>query len=133
MDVTPPVIPGLAVDPTGKYRCPLCKVQRAGSDPDTGWVACPLVKHRMICLGSCLDIQIAARKPEVDVYNEFGAVARATRENVATLRWTCLRHQVQLIDDQLREGTDDEAELIVLRKTVVRAMARDNRNDGEDG
>lgn len=125
MHAIPPVVSGRKVDPTGKYKCPLCKVQSAGDDADTGWVACPMVKNHMICLGSCIDYQKVARSsefaehPEHDLFEELSKVAGSS---VDALRGTCLRHQIQIIDGQLEAGSEDAEDLRELRELVLRAM-----------
>ena len=126
MDAVPPIVSGLEVDPAGRYTCPLCKVQNAGDASDTGWVACPMI-DRMICLGSCLDFQSIARSSEFENHpwrSMFEELAQTTGDKVQRLRWSCLRHQIDVIDDQLRGGTSEAAALGKLRQSVVRAMAR---------
>jgi hypothetical protein len=125
VNAVPPVVPGLKVDPTGRYLCPLCKVQGAGDDVDTGWVACPMVRGQMICLGSCLDYQAAARSSAFETHHDrcrFTELARETRQTEQSLRAICLRHQAQIIDDRLRSRTDDAIELMALKDEVSHAL-----------
>ena len=121
----PPVVPGRDIDPTGKYVCPLCNVQRTTEPTDTGWVECPMIQNRMICLGSCIDHQGAALSFDFDTHYDaqlFYILAQSTDDDVSHLRWICLCHQVQVIDDQLQVERDDVAELIKLRERVRRAI-----------
>lgn len=128
MHAIPPTIAGTDVDPSGSYECPLCRVQSTGDEIDTGWVACPMVMDRMICLGSCIDYQKVARSlrsPDHPEDQMFTNLAIATRSSIEALRLKCLRHQVQIIDDQLRDGSEDASELRQLRGDVVREVNRD--------
>ena len=122
MHAIPPIVPGLKVDATGQYVCPLCNVQHAGDDVDTGWVECPMLGNRMICLGSCIDYQNIARSADFDVHPEirlFRELAQVTHDDIEVLRWTCLRHQAKVIDDQLWAGSEDAAPLRELRDSVT--------------
>jgi hypothetical protein len=127
VNAVPPVFAGLEVDRTGRYSCPLCEVQRTGADVDTGWVACPMVRNQMICLGSCLDHQAAARSRTFDTHPErylFSKLAKETRQSEQVLRAVCLRHQVQVIDDRLRSRADEAIDLMALRHHVSDALVK---------
>lgn len=131
MNAVPPVIPGLEVDPTGRYACPLCKVQRASDEVDTGWVACPMVRGQMVCLGSCLDYQAVARSSAFEThydYPPFIQLEQEARQLKRGLRTICLRHQAELIDDQLRSQTDDVIELTARKDEVSQALAEVSYN-----
>lgn len=125
MNAIPPVVPGPEVDPTGRYTCPLCKAQRAGDEADTGWVACPMVRGRMICLGSCLDFQAVARASAFESHHDrqlFRTLARETQRDDQGLRATCLRHQLEVIDHRVTARADDVSALLALREDVSRAL-----------
>ena len=125
MNAVPPVVRGLEVDPTGRYLCPLCRSQRTGERPDTGWVSCPLVRGQMVCLGSCFDFQAAARSSEFETHFDrplFEKLAQETRQGEQSLRAICLRHQLQIIDSRLLSRADDPVELIKLKEEVRRAL-----------
>ena len=127
MNVVPPVIRGIEVDPTGRYVCPLCRSQRTDERPDTGWVSCPLVHDQIICLGSCFDFQAAARSSEFETHFDrplFEKLAQETRHGEQSLRAICLRHQLQIIDDRLLSRADDAVELKKLKEEVWRALAK---------
>jgi hypothetical protein len=127
VNAVPHVVPGFEVDPTGKYLCPLCKVQRAGDEVDTGWVACPMVDNEMICLGSCLDYQAVARSSAFETHHDrrlFSKLAREARQTEQGLRAVCLRHQAKIIEDQLHSRTDDAVDLMALGVEVSRALAK---------
>ena len=126
MNAVPPVVRGSDVDPTGRYVCPLCKVQRTGDEVDIGWVACPMVHGKMICLGSCLDYQAEARSPEFNRHHDyllFRELASETRRREQELRLVCLQHQAEIIDDRLASHTDDATRLNALKDEVCRALA----------
>jgi hypothetical protein len=57
----------------------------------------------------------------------FHELAKSQGEDVRALRWRCLRHQIQIIDDQIKDRASDSAELEELRGVVVRALAATHR------
>ena len=126
MQAIPRVVPGRVVDPTGRYRCPLCSVQSTGDDADTGWVRCPMMADRMICLGSCIDHQAVARAenfeddPERDL---FFSVSEISGSPVTDLRRICMEHQVAVIDLRLEEGKVDRQTLAHLRSKVIGVLS----------
>jgi hypothetical protein len=125
VNALPAVVSGLKVDPAGRYLCPLCKVQRAGGEADTGWVACPMVLGQMICLGSCLDCQAAARSLAFETHHDrylFIELALKTQQTERGLRAICLRHQVQIIDDRLHSRSDEPVALTALKDEVSHAL-----------
>ena len=121
MHVIPRYVAGLAVDPEGAYKCPLCRTQRAGDEADTGWVSCPMVEDQMVCLGSCIDYQAVARSevfldhPDRDLYDEL---ARRVGAKIEVLRSVCLRHQVSVIDERIRQGDIDAEGLKKIRESI---------------
>ena len=124
MHAVPPITSGKEVDPSGAYGCPLCKVQGSGDAADTGWVACPMVRGGMICLGCCVDHQSVARA--VDFYDHpyVDLFEMLARDGVTTvqLRRACLQHQAEIVDEELRV-TDEHADaLATLRATIARAL-----------
>ena len=79
----------------------------------------------MICLGSCLDYQAAARSSAFETHHDrqlFTELARETRQTEQGLRAICLRHQAQIIDDRLRLRTDNPIELMAVKDTVLHAL-----------
>jgi hypothetical protein len=126
MNAIPQITSGLELDPTGEYACPLCKVQRAGDEVDIGWVECPIADNQMICLGSCLDYQAAARALSFATSagrELFGRITKRTRQVENDLRATCLRHQASVIDERFRVRSENMNGLIALRKQVFAALA----------
>lgn len=124
MNAIPPHVEGRAVDPTGRYTCPMCEVQRAGDPEDTGWVSCPMLGNRMICLGSCIDFQKMARAGDFDEEGQE-LVARLEVETGGTtseLRLSCLRHQLQIVESQL-QARGPTPGLEALRKQLLGALA----------
>src|SRR5690606_17102088 len=112
-------------DPTGKYKCPLCKVQSAGDEADTGWVECPMLRGRMICLGSSIDHQSVARSHEFEDHFDrvlFDQLSSSAQRSIPELRRACLGHQLEVIDDRLCEDSEDEAELQLLRAVVSQQL-----------
>jgi hypothetical protein len=106
MNAIPPVLDARQVEANegGKrYPCPLCSVQTTADAADTGWVKCPLVGHRPICLGCCLDHQKVARHqgsephPFTDLFDTLaGKVGRPIRD----LMLECLTHQCAILVPQ---------------------------------
>lgn len=127
MNAIPPVVPAREVDPTGKYRCPLCKVQSTGDEADTGWVECPMLRGKMICLGSCIEHQAVARSDDFERHFDralFDELSSSAQRSVAELRQVCLVHQLEVIDERFCEHSEDEAALQFLR-AVVEQRAQD--------
>jgi AAA+ superfamily predicted ATPase len=84
-----------------------------------------MVRGQMICLGSCLDYQSAARSSAFGTHHDrhlFTELARETRQTEQGVRAICLRHQAQIIDDRLRSRTDDAIELMALKDEVAHAL-----------
>lgn len=88
---------------------------------DTGWVPCPMVDDGMICLGCCLDFQSVARSEVFDTHshNDFPSVAKDKGVSVDSLRQMCIKHQITLIDEQVREGDEYSDDLLGLRTTLI--------------
>ena len=102
MQVIPPVVPASQVPEPKNYRCPICHVQSTDDPDDTGWVRCPMVDDKFICLGCCIDHQKPARSENFsnhDLAFLFQDLSRQTRKSVEVLRRTCLLHQKQLLGD----------------------------------
>jgi hypothetical protein len=130
MNAVPLVVSGTDVDPIGRYSCPLCKRQKTGDAVDIGWVLCPMVRDEMICLGSCLDHQAVARSSvfHSDDQPLFDKLAREMREDKKVLRWRCLRHQAEIIEDRLMSRADDPVQLLALKEKVLLALAQSTVN-----
>lgn len=106
MDATPKEVSAKEIDPTGRYRCPLCMAQTTRSVPDIGWVLCPMIDNRPICSGCCLDYQSVAVSYDFDGHpsrEDFDALAGKTGKGVPTLRLTCLQHQESVLIARLKE------------------------------
>lgn len=107
MIVVPKQVSGRHVDPSGKYRCPLCEVQGTGDSEDPGWVSCPMVDGKMICFGSCVEYQKVARAEDFESHYDRNLIlqlsSRLVRDAVE-LRATCVRHQIEVATDQLAEA-----------------------------
>ena len=125
MDAIPPYISGRKVDPTGRYKCPLCRVQGTGDPEDTGWVSCPMLQNQMICLGSCIEYQKVARSEEFSTHfdkEHFEELSSRTRQSVSELRRTCMRHQLQIVGEQMSDQTSDRDRLRALKATVLKVL-----------
>ncbi len=122
--VPEPVGAGDKILPSG-YACPTCRHQTYPSKNDTGWVRCPLVRNRPICLGCCLDIQGAARSDEFSIHPDkriFDKLTRSENKPIVRLRLICLDHQLQLVDKKLSEADDGQHPARhTLRKRIVSA------------
>ena len=66
MEAIPETFKARNIERTGRYKCPLCEDQSTGDEVDTGWVLCPMLEGRPICLGCCLDYQNVARLEDFD-------------------------------------------------------------------
>lgn len=79
-----------------------------------------------ICFGCCLDLQDLARTADFkdDPFRDlFDELAAKTGRSVHELRATCLRHQQELIADQLKRahGTNEQDALVSLAGRVSAA------------
>ncbi len=113
---------GYEVDPEGRYTCPLCGSQATGDAVDTGWVSCPMLDGKVICLGSCIDHQAAARSEDFQSHPDrelFDELTRRSQVTAHKLRSLCMHHQIEVIDEQLQEDSVDSEELAELRKAIV--------------
>ncbi len=99
-DVIPPRLMPEEIVQLGIYDCPLCKAQNTLDEGDIGWVRCPMVDNRAICLGCCLDFQGVARSEVFDEHpyrDLFDDAAQLTDKSVDELRLICLRHQEEIL------------------------------------
>lgn len=107
MDASPKTMSALEIDPTGRYKCPLCKVQTTASKVDIGWVFCPMIDEQPICFGCCLDYQSVAVSDAFDRHparEDFDSLAQKTGKGVSMLRLICLQHQEAVLVARLEEG-----------------------------
>lgn len=111
MAIIPSRLSGVEIDPTGRYRCPLCGSQIAGDSADTSWVRCPMLADQVICLGCCVDHQAVARADDFDSHpfrDLFVHVARVTGSTSSELRRRCLQHQASILESIPDVAPDDE-------------------------
>lgn len=88
---------------------------------------CPMVRGRMICLGSCIDHQAVARADDFHGHFDrelFEQLSRATQRSVRDLRATCLRHQLEVVDERILNHSADEAALKWLRVAVENQLQK---------
>lgn len=107
IDATPRPVDAEQIDPTGRYKCPLCLVQTTASKPDIGWVFCPMIDNQPICVGSCLDHQNIANSQDFDGHpfrNDFDSLSERTGREVSELRLICLRHQESVLVAELEQN-----------------------------
>lgn len=130
MDAAPQHFSAYEVDPSGAYKCPLCRVGKGSSpESDSGWVNCPMV-DRVICLGCCLDYQYVARSNEFTehpYYEDFVRFSEMTNKSVTELRSCCLEHQQSVLEGELESGASRELErpmreLLEVVKTRLKAL-----------
>jgi hypothetical protein len=122
MDAIPTYLSGYEVDPSGRYTCPLCRVQRAGDAEDTGWVRCPMLKGQMICLGSCIDHQKVARSDEFDSHYDrglFETLHSNLRRPINELRSICMSHQIEVLDERIAEGGPNTKQMLELKALLL--------------
>jgi hypothetical protein len=95
------------IDPSGCYVCPLCQAQSTSDESDTGWVYCPMLRDRPVCLGCCIDYQSVARADEFDSHpyrDLFDSLSAQGGMTVERLRQICLNHQVTIVRGQLNSA-----------------------------
>lgn len=127
MHAVPPFHSADEVDGRRGHRCLLCGVEDTTDPADPGWVRCPLVGDQFVCLGSCLEFQSVARSRDFERHaarDLFDALANDSGRSRSALRLACLRHQLQELDAQLHELTDDQEALERLRADVRDAITR---------
>lgn len=91
------------------YACPVCKHQTYPSKTDTGWVLCPLIRNRSLCLGCCIDLQGAAVAEDFQRHSDnrlFEKLSTSQNKTVVRLRLICLDHQLELVDRSLASPDD---------------------------
>jgi hypothetical protein len=121
MAIIPPKLTGAQVDPKGTYQCPLCRSQTSADPVDTGWVRCPMLDERAICLGCCVDYQAVARAEEFERHpfrDLFNDAARVTGRSIDEVRRRCLEHQAAILKGIPELDPDDED-----ARAVTRALA----------
>lgn len=126
MEAIPKYVPSRELDRAAGYVCPLCEVQSTSSEPDIGWVYCPMLDDSPICLGCCIDHQTVARSDDFDGHayrNLFDDVSQSTGEDVLSLRRVCLQHQESIVTESLDDCTEEAAreELAQLQAKIQRA------------
>jgi len=107
--ITPESIagPSLANFVGQRYRCPGCNSQTVEDHADIGWVCCPIARDRYICLGCCLDIAGACSSDDFDAHfykKEVEELASLGDMTTNEARLTCLRHQLEMLPEQERNG-----------------------------
>jgi len=110
MEAIPKKFEAGQIDPRGRYKCPLCVVQTTADDVDTGWVHCPMLNDRPICIGCCIDLQSVARVEDFATHpyrDLFDEVSLKTGKEVAELRQICLSHQEAITRANLEKELDE--------------------------
>lgn len=125
MFVVPDPITPIDEGSSRSYACPLCRHQTYPSKHDTGWVQCPMIRNRPLCLGCCIDLQGAAVAEGFAGHPDhplFEKLSRSQNKTTVRLRLMCLDHQLAVIDKAL-SGMDDgkHEERAELRERVLAA------------
>lgn len=126
MYVFPSPTAGGAIDASGKYRCPLCVVQASDDVVDTGWVRCPMVDDKWICLGCCIDHQGAARSKSFATHPDlrlFEKIAKNRTCSIDVLREKCLQHQLVVAEELMLASDEDLEALRELKREVQARLA----------
>lgn len=126
MDAAPRAVTAREIDPTGRYKCPLCTAQTTGSAVDIGWVFCPMINERPICSGCCLDYQSVAVSEDFDGHparEDFDNLSHRTGLGVERLRLVCLEHQESVLLDELGRNEYPHLES-AMRELLARVRAR---------
>lgn len=123
MEAIPETYKATDIDQTGRYKCPLCEDQTTGDEVDTGWVLCPMLQGKPICLGCCLDYQNVARLEDFDenpYHDLFDEAAEKTGKAAVALRRNCLAHQEEILQGRYKKEVDEgtRAEILRLLSTV---------------
>lgn len=122
------VMTAAQVGADGPYRCPLCKVQTTSDAEDIGWIACPMMREEVICLGCCFDYAGIALSEDFEThpfFDDFRKLSSRTGIDVHKLRTICLNHQVQLyLDEAERAPTREMKEAMLTRLDDVRERLR---------
>lgn len=130
--VTPNEKTNIEVKTEGHYLCPTCQAQSTASEVEIGWVSCPMIAGKDICVGCCIDFQVVASSENFEthsMFDEFLKLANKYRKSPHTLRIICLNHQIELGKDFLKykgpkNVSDKEVEeflnyLINLRSKII--------------
>lgn len=114
MDAAPRHVSARAIDPSGRYECPLCGAPTATTEEnDSGWVVCPMLNDQAICLGCCLDYQAVARSANFAEHpsrEDFYRLSKKTNKDTTTLRRNCMEHQVRVLEADLERGDQPDLE-----------------------
>lgn len=113
--VIPPVFKADQIAGQVPYICPTCHVQSTAEEADPGWVNCPMVDNKPICLSCCIDFQKAARADDFEdhpLFDLFDDLSRTDGRLTGELRKLCLLHQEHIVEK-------DQEELLA---TIQRAM-----------
>lgn len=123
MEAIPDTFEAKQIDSRGRYRCPLCDVQTTADEVDAGWVFCPMLEDRPICLGCCLDYQNVARLEDYDTHpyrTLFDEASAKTGKKAGELRKICLSHQENILLAKLEKKPEEQTrqQLLNLLTTV---------------
>ena len=114
MDAAPEHMTAQEADASGRYRCPLCGAPTSTTkERDSGWVFCPMLDNRIICLGCCLDYQYLARSEHFAKHpsrEDFDRLAEMTGKTVSALRLICMQHQESVLVADLEQARFPELE-----------------------
>lgn len=139
MDAAPRHISAHEVDASGRYRCPLCGAPTATTEEgDTGWVHCPMLDDKIICLGCCLDYQSVARSDNFSRHpcrEDFDRLSKMTNKDVTTLRRICMEHQVCVLQADLEQGDEPAIErgmhdLLFALRTRLKSLGKPTNDHG---
>lgn len=109
------------LDQSDIYQCPICKVENTASEPDIGWILCPMINNQAICLGCCFDYQSIVRSDNYDNHpfrDDLDSLAAKNNKHPNDLRKTCLSHQIQICLFELRQ-TKDAINIMALKKRAT--------------
>jgi hypothetical protein len=110
MNAVPHRFPPTDIPNYKQYRCPVSGTAATGELAPDRWVFCPLVPHKPICYGACLDLQSAARDKDFDENPDvylFSDLAKKLRVDIDSLRRECLEHQKLILEEMLNDPSED--------------------------
>jgi hypothetical protein len=124
MNIIPNIYKASEVEAGKKYICPLCEVQSTSDEHDTGWVACPMLNGKAICLGCCIDYQAVARSTDFEMNEYYDLFLKQTlldhQGSTDSLRLICLKHQKEMLENKI------ENEESVFKERFVTLLNRVN-------
>lgn len=90
------------------YTCPNCGAENTAAVDSPGWVSCPILDGKFMCVGCCTDVSYAAMKDIDDTLRNYALdeIAATSGKNKSDARIVCLRHQIEMLRSRVRESSE---------------------------